>query len=387
MKLAFYLVLISLGINQTLVVAAIPSLSGWLEASDINASMGGLVLAVNMNLASYWLGASRWGAVVSKLGFTKSFQLAAFGYAFSCLTFVALILGDVPNLLLLGGSRFLIGAFSCAFLPLSQTLLATRNDATPAALSRLSSALTLGRLVGPSLVFLPMEFGYLLLLPIVMVLPLFFTRCDAGQWKKNVNSTSKKYSIKPMHYFAFTAALLTTALVAVFQFFVLQFLSLHGYQGEKGTDIYASLMLATSILLVVYQLRFIPSLSQRQSNHFMGILLSSLIIGSATLVMFGMNWWGLGGSLVWLLLAVAGLPAWYTARLLQSENDTLMQSKLSGYLTRAYTSGHILGTGFAALFLNQQWLLSILIGLISVSLIYCVLRLNSSSELEQAHTY
>lgn len=387
MKSAFYLVLISLGINQTLVVAAIPSLLGWLEASDINASMGWLVLAVNMNLVSYWLGASRWGAVVNKLGFTKSFQLAAFGYAFSCLTFVALILGDVPNLLLLAASRFLIGSFSCAFLPLSQTLLATHNDATPAALSRLSSALTLGRLIGPSLVFLPMEFGYLLLFPIVMVLPLFFTRCDAGKNETNVNSSSNTYAIKPMHYFAFTAALLTTALVAVFQFFVLQFLSLHGYQGEKGTDIYASLMLATSVLLVVYQLRLIPSLSQRQSNHFMGILLSSLIIGSAILVMFGMRWWGLGSSLVSLLLVIAGLPAWYTSRLLQSENSTLMQSKFSGYLTQAHTSGHLIGTGLAALFLNQQWLLSILIALISVSLFYCVLRLNSSSEFEQTHAH
>ncbi|WP_394393220.1 MFS transporter [Shewanella woodyi] len=388
MKYALFLALISLGINQTLVVAAIPTLMAWSEQTPNSPSLGVLVLAVNLNLVSYWFGASRWGYVAKKLGVSRTLHIAALGFISANLLFFATFYSESPHVWQIGICRILVGAFSCAFLPMAQMLLAAKNDATSAALSRLSSALTLGRLIGPSLLFLPVSFEYLLLIPVVMILPVLCSRFDIEFVQTPLGTEQELVTIRDRQYFIYASAIMTTAIVAVFQFYALEFLNLKGYRAEQGSDMYASLMLATSVLLIFYQVRVIPLLSQRRPELFLPILLFALMCGSTTLLAFGEFWWGLGLSLLGLIFAISGLPAWYTARLLASEENTVKQAKLSGYLTRAHTTGHIIGTGGASLFLHQQWTLTFLIAAFSIALLFCASRLHLlTNDPEQIKTY
>ncbi|NRD75338.1 hypothetical protein HQQ94_19335 [Shewanella sp. VB17] len=380
MKSVLSVALVSLGINQTLVIAAIPTLMTWVGQTDPNYSLGWLVFTVNLNLVSYWLGATYWGGVAAKLGFTRAIHLAALGYIGANVLFIATLLGESTHLWLIGLCRLLVGGFSSAFLPLTQTRLAAQADATPAALSSLSSSLTLGRLLGPGLLFLPLSLPYLMLVPVLLVIPVLFGRYHVSPKVIFPPQPKAIKLVTTWQRFAYISAMFTTAIVAVFQFNVLQFLTIQGYQGEQGSDVYAALMLATSILLVVYQIGVIPSLNRRRAHLFLPILLTALVSGGVILVLFGDMWWGLGSSLVGLLLAIAGLPAWYTSGLLTSVTGPIEQAKYSGYLTRAHTTGHIIGTGAAALFLHQQWMLSLLIAFISACLFYSALKLKSSTD-------
>lgn len=424
------LVLISLGINQTVLLSAIPTLVEWVGQSDSAASVGLLVAMVNMNLVSYWLGAGWWGGVASKLGFGRAIRLAACGYIIANLSFICLLLLAPGNVWLLGLSRFAIGGFSSAFLPLSQAQLAAQGKATPGALSALSGGLTIGRLAGPALVLLPVSIPMILLVPIALVVPVLLLALP-GEWdaphpsvkpqsddikpdegqviasktlEANAFETNtfaaKTFAVKTAQAKAaetkaqeigglaqsnysrvvYSAALLTTGFVAVFQLYVLQFLTAHGYEGEEGSKVYALMMLATSVLLVVYQLRVIPKISRSYSSALLPVLLISLVIGWIVLVTGGVNWWGLFFAVVGLLLAIAGLPAWYTSRLLERESDPARQAKSSGYLTRSHTTGHMVGTGLASLFLHQQWSLSLLISALVLLLLFTVLKLRKNTE-------
>lgn len=409
------LVLISLGINQTVLLSAIPTLVEWVGQSDSAASVGLLVAMVNMNLVSYWLGAGWWGGVASKLGFGRAIRLAACGYIIANLSFICLLLLAPGNVWLLGLSRFAIGGFSSAFLPLSQAQLAARGKATPGALSALSGGLTIGRLAGPALVLLPVSIPVILLVPIALVVPVLVLALP-GEWDASHPSVkhrsddikpdegqviaSKTFAAKTAQAKAaetkaqeigglaqsnysrvvYSAALLTTGFVAVFQLYVLQFITAHGYEGEEGSKVYALMMLATSVLLVVYQLRVIPKISRSYSSALLPVLLISLVIGWIVLVTGGVNWWGLFFAVVGLLLAIAGLPAWYTSRLLERESDPARQAKSSGYLTRSHTTGHMVGTGLASLFLHQQWSLSLLISALVLLLLFTVLKLRKNTE-------
>ncbi|XAW90352.1 hypothetical protein ABDK09_13100 [Vibrio sp. CDRSL-10 TSBA] len=317
------------------------------------------------------------------------------------LSFICLLLLAPGNVWLLGLSRFAIGGFSSAFLPLSQAQLAARGKATPGALSALSGGLTIGRLAGPALVLLPVSIPVILLVPIALVVPvLVLALPDKGQvmasktvaanplatntfeTKAAETKVQEIGSLAQSNYsrVVYSAALLTTGFVAVFQLYVLQFLTAHGYEGEEGSKVYALMMLATSVLLVVYQLRVIPKISRSYSSALLPVLLISLVIGWIVLVTGGVNWWGLFFAVVGLLLAIAGLPAWYTSRLLERESDPARQAKSSGYLTRSHTTGHMVGTGLASLFLHQQWSLSLLISALVLLLLFTVLKLRKNTE-------
>ncbi|WGY46628.1 MFS transporter [Vibrio sp. ABG19] len=381
------LALISLGINQTVLLSAIPTLVEWVGQSDSAASVGLLVAMVNMNLVSYWLGAGWWGGVAEKLGFGRAIRLASCGYIVANLSFICLLLLAPGNIWLIGVCRFAIGGFSSAFLPLSQAQLAAQGKATPGALSALSGGLTIGRLAGPALVLLPVSIPVILLVPIALVVPVLFMalpgQCHASGQSAQLARPSEERKARGQSGYArvvYSAALLTTGFVAAFQLYVLQFITSHGYEGEEGSKVYALMMLATSVLLVVYQLRVIPKISRSYSSALLPVLLLSLVIGWIILVTGGANWWGLFFAVVGLLLAVAGLPAWYTSRLLERESEPARQAKSSGYLTRSHTTGHMVGTGLASLFLHQQWSLSVLISALVLLLLFTVLKLRKNTE-------
>lgn len=375
------LALISLGINQTVLLSALPTLMQWVDQANPAFSMGLVVAMVNMNLVSYWLGAGWWGSVASRLGFGRAIRLASCGYIAANLSFIGLLVLSPGNVWLLGLCRFAIGGFSSAFLPLSQAQLAARGKATPGALSALSGGLTIGRLAGPALVLLPVSIPLILLVPVALVVPVLFLALpvsfDAPRPAKTATEGVRQSGYQRVVY---CAALLTTGFVAAFQLYVLQFLTSQGYEGEQGSKVYALMMLATSVLLVVYQMRVIPKISRSYSSALLPVLLISLSIGWIVLVTAGVNWWGLFFAVVGLLLAIAGLPAWYTSRLLERESDPTRQAKSSGYLTRSHTTGHMVGTGLASLFLHQHWSLSLLISALVLLLLFTVLKLRKNTE-------
>lgn len=375
------LALISLGINQTVLLSALPTLLEWVDHSNSAYSMGLLVAMVNMNLVSYWLGAGWWGSVASKLGFARAVKLASCGYIAANLSFISLLLLAPGNVWLLGVCRFAIGGFSSAFLPLSQAQLAVQGKATPGALSALSGGLTIGRLAGPALVLLPVSIPWLLLVPVVLVVPVLISSLPVSAATTRLAEKPGDIARQPgFQRVVYCAALLTTGFVAVFQLYVLQFITSHGYEGEQGSKVYALMMLATSVLLVVYQLRVIPKISRRYASALLPVLLISLMLGWIVLLTAGVDWWGLFFAVVGLLLAIAGLPAWYTSRLLERESDPVRQAKSSGYLTRSHTTGHMVGTGLASLFLHQHWSLSLLISALVLLLLFTVLKLRKNTE-------
>ncbi|TKB58393.1 MFS transporter [Ferrimonas aestuarii] len=383
MRFSLSLPLLALGLNQTLLVAALPLLAELTRHPATATDMGLLVLCMNLNLVSYWLGAASWGKLLNRFGISTTTRIAAMGYLASNIGFIAALILMPTNLWILGLCRLATGGFGSAFLPLAHTQLAGVGKASTADLGRLSSALTLGRLLGPALMLLPLPLPLLLAAPLLLITPLllstpprkekrseqtaFTSRLD----KHKIGKSRSKAQVRP----AFLAAIFTTALVAAFQLFALEFVTHQGFVGDRASQIYAGLMLGIGVMTLINQRILVPKLSQQPQTTLLATLLLALLSGCALLLINHHQWWSLALSVCGLCLAISGLPAWYTATLLRHQSQPSMKARTSGLLTRAHTTGHLIGTLSAALFLKWQWTLVVLTALFGIGLCMSVITL------------
>nr|BBJ32545.1 MFS transporter [Alteromonas sp. K] len=405
----FYAIhLFVLGANQTLLLALLPQLAGLLGfGSDAN-EWGMLILIMNLNLLSYWFGSGWWGKTISRIGLKDATRIASIGLIISTLVFVCLIFFTPAWLFVIAVARLATGCFTSAFLPIAQTNLAlahqhantaatsTNKESAEnagnaenkrvAALSKLSSHITIGRLIGPIIVLLPIPLYVLLIAPAVITLLTLFMKVpvtdEIEQRQANLKpAKSQLIAFKKMNKFGISAALLTTALVAIVQLILLPFITQLGYSEVQASQYYAKLLLFISCLVIVFQRWLLPKLAKRDSQQtwYANVLLIAVLSGSACLLLLPNAWLFLLMGLSLLALGIAGLPSWYTHKLMQQHEQRLPHSQISGVTAQSHTVGHLLGTGVAAVILSSSFSIHYLLLPTALLLAICIVQLKRVS--------
>ena len=384
--MSFAIHLFVLGINQTLLLALLPQLASLLGfGSDAN-NWGLLILVMNLNLITYWFGSGWWGKAISHIGLNRSAQIASLGLIVSTIAFVAMIFFIPSWLIFIALARLATGCFTSAFLPIAQAHAIQSQsfgDTGIAKLSKLSSYITIGRFIGPILVMLPVPMSLLLLSPAFIILLAQVRTGFASTPKLKYSSVApslKEPTLKVFKTIApsgLAAALLTTALVAIVQLILLPFITQLGYSEQQASEYYAQLLLFISCLVILFQRWVLPELAKRdtQQNWYHWLLLCVLYAGSSILAFISTGWLSLLLGLSLLAFSIAGLPAWYTHKLMQHHQNVLPHGQISGATAQAHTLGHLLGTALAAAALSTNISINYLLLPTSVLLSLCIVLL------------
>lgn len=382
--------LFAMGVNQTLVIALLPQLGAHLGLTEDTQDWGWLIALLNVNLLAYWLASGWWGNKVCVIGLKKSQRFAAIGVTFS--TFAFAIAFHFPlsiSLIVIGLSRFATGCFTSAFLPISQSNVVQKEGNSIAALSKQSSYITIGRLFSPVLIFLPLPFYVLLLVPCLITFASLFAPSASSSHSqcKEVNeeqTDTSRVSVNPFHGITslsvagLTLAMSTTALVACTQLVILPFIIELGYSPEQSSVVYAQLMLYISVFVIISQRWIIPALSSScwLKHRYPFLLLGILHLGASLLFFTFSQWIFFALALSFIAIGVTGLPSWYTHRMLQMQHQHLSHSQISGGLAQAHSLGHILGTGLSASILFFAAAPQTLLWLIALLVTICTYRLS-----------
>lgn len=348
----FSYLLILLGLNQTLMIALLPELAELFSFANDKSELAILTAAINSNLISYWLGTIVWGKYLHRWGFVACCRLTILGFFLaSSFVWLTLFYTEQPSLYWLSVGRFILGIFSSAFVVLSHTYLAQKNSANISKLSKNSSMITLGRVLGPTLVLLPITLEQLLLLPIIaslfLSLSCAFNPVTANTAKTIPSAVSNSINAQPISLLLCTA-LLTTSLVNCLQYFLLPRLIDLGYQGAQASDIFAAILLYLSFAVFAYQLLVIPYLSRYQL-YLPKFIIITAIAGGSLLTLANDSWVLLILALSLLAFAISALPNWYSQRAYQSHHHIYIQSQRSAAIARSHSSGHLLGVAIASL--------------------------------------
>ncbi|HCH01836.1 MAG TPA: hypothetical protein DEV85_08110 [Vibrio sp.] len=369
--------LFTLGINQTLLIALLPQIAVLFNVDAQSHQLGLIAMAINVNLMSYWIGSGLWGKYLNCMSLTQAYWIAGVGYITCHILFIAALFHlSGPHLWLAALSRFGLGLFSSAFMPIGQTYLTHKRPAELNNISKLSGIATLGRLLGPTLVFLPMGLSNILLLTLLPIgVSLLFIK-----WltKNSLNLAIIPHQTKAIsslklaqrYKLTFLTAGLTTMLVAIYQLMLVPYLSKLGLNSEQISTYLAGIMLAISSLMAINQMWLTPKLLARPTLiwHFIswplafcGYILAAFEHGLITLIIFSTA----------LTIALSNLPAWYSKQLLSVNRDNPHTSQLSGLLAQSHSSGHLIGTALASLAvylsINAEYLLIMLISILFLS--------------------
>ena len=233
--------LFTLGINQTLLIALLPQIAVLFNVDAQSHQLGLIAMAINVNLISYWIGSGVWGKYLNRMSLTQAYWIAGISYITCHILFIASLSHlSGPQLWLAALSRFGLGLFSSAFMPIGQTYLAHKRPAELNNISKLSGVATLGRLLGPTFVFLPIGLSNILLLTLIPIcVSLLLIKWLA---KNSLNltiiphQTNSVSSIKLAQQFklTFLTASLTTMLVAIYQLMLVPYLSKLGLNSESN---------------------------------------------------------------------------------------------------------------------------------------------------------
>ncbi len=383
--------LILLGLNQTLVLAFLPELSNLLGFSQSEKDLGLVTLILNLNLITYWFGVKFWGNRLSQLGLWTSTRIAVGGFlAANVLFWLSLFASEQTSLLVVGASRLLLGVFSSAFVILAHCHLSVVNKTNLGQLAKTSGAITIGRLLGPSLALLPLATNWLMFSPILLVLPaLLYCLSTTPPWSSAKQQQTPNHAItssKSWHFKSILSlAVLTTSLVSIVQYYILPQLFNFGYQGEQASKVYASLLLYLSLALIVYQFFLLPVIS-RYARLIPGMFLLFLGSGAILLSLSVATWWLLLLALALLAFAISGLPSWYSQQAYQANSSLSFRAKRSAYLARAHTAGYLLGTAVASISLLLSIPLLTPIWLFSLAMIGLIVHLNRQDQLQATLT-
>ncbi|MGO2509063.1 MAG: MFS transporter [Vibrio hibernica] len=383
--------LLTLGVNQTLLIALLPQIAMLFDVDAQSNNLGLIAIAINVNLVSYWIGSGLWGKYLHKMSLLQAYFAASLGYILCHILFIsALFHVSEPQLWLAALSRFGLGLFSSAFMPIGQTYLAHKQPPALNKLSQLSGMATLGRLLGPTLVFLPLSLPTMLLLtliPVLMSLLLikWFVKDSLTLTihqkvsHKTIGKTSA-WQLAKHHQLTFITACLTTMLVAVYQLMLIPYLGQLGFNDQKISHYLAMLMLGISLLMIINQLWLIPHVVNF-SNITWHSIFWSLLVTAALLIFTQHHLTALVVLSVTLTIALSTLPAWYSKQLLSIQENKNNTSQLSGLLAQSHSSGHLIGTGFASLFLYLHWNIEYLLLLSIAILLICTIQLRRKHRL------
>ncbi|OEF23397.1 MFS transporter [Vibrio rumoiensis] len=381
--------LLTLGINQTLLIALLPQIATLFGIDPQGNELGILAIALNVNLISYWIGSGLWGKYLQKISLTSAYAIASIGYIACHIAFIsALFHFEQPQLWLASLSRLGLGLFSSAFMPIGQTYMARQEPAALNKLSQLSGIATLGRLLGPTFVFLPLALSHVLLLTIIPIfLSLLFVKwlakgCMKYEEKHQSNlNRNRELTVTPTamwtlakrHYLTFITASLTTLLVAVYQLMLIPYLSKLGLNEQEVSRYLASIMVGISVMMAFNQLWLIP-IMMAYPRLIWGSTVWALFITATLLSLPGYHLVVLLALSMTLTVALSNLPAWYSKQLLSIDTNPSHTGKLSGLLAQSHSTGHLLGTGCASIVLYFQLNIAyLLIAFITTLILFAVL--------------
>ncbi|WP_199611063.1 hypothetical protein [Flocculibacter collagenilyticus] len=374
----YAIALVALGLNQTIMMALLPTIAELMGMPLVSGELGILVAVANLNLVSYWYGSGWWGRTIGRWHRKQVHYVVAAGFIIANLGFLAALFVGSHNeisltiaLALMGCCRLLAGFFSSALLPLSQLAISKNGAPSVASLSKNSSFITIGRIVGPLLVLLPLNLFLLLSIPILFILPLLksisgnsvnaivnITHKATGANSK-FTSFSQQFSQFSVIKLALGIAVITTCLVGVIQLLLLSALTSLGYQGEGASRYFAGLMLLTSVIAWFCQRVIIPKFAN-SSRVVLPTLLVALNTGAVVLIFMPLSWLSLMIAVVAITLGVSGLPSWYTNQGVVSTTNDIEKGVFYGVLAQAHSSGHIVGTVLSAILLYFQLPLALL---------------------------
>ncbi|MDO6761978.1 hypothetical protein [Agarivorans sp. 1_MG-2023] len=382
--------LVLLGLNQTLVLAFLPELSLLLGFSHSEKDLGFVALVLNVNLISYWFGVTFWGSKLSKLGLWRSTVLAISGFLLANLVFcLTLFVSESPSLLLVSASRLLLGLFSSAFIILAHSYLAIINNSNVGQLAKTSGSITIGRLLGPCFALLPLVGLWVLSAPVLFALiALIYCLVAKSGWpaeteqNKPLATPSSLPESLPFKYILLLAVF-TTSLVSTVQYLILPLLIGFGYQGAQATQIYASLLLYLSVIIIVYQFVLLPLFARSQAR-LPAALIGSLLVGALLLSAPLSNWSFVLLALAVMAFAISGLPSWYSQQAYANNPSISFRAKRSAFLARAHTAGYLIGTAVASASLMLGIPLLTPIWVFSLAMVALVLVVNQHARFQPA---
>lgn len=370
--------LILFGLNQTLAIALVPQLVSFLGLSNSSQNLAIVTLIINVNLLTYWLGTAFWGDLVSKISIVKCTRIASIGFLFSnALFWSALFMVETPSLMFIAFSRLALGLFTSAFIILAHSHLAQITNTSFGQLAKISGAITLGRLIGPSLVLLPFSMEWLLLFPTIatgLFIPFIFFMTNTEPHKPAFEAPSKPIN-SPNFALILITALLTTILVSTVQYFILPLLFEMGYEGVLGSKVYAALLLYLTLTVIIYQFFVLPRLTPYLSI-IPGLIIAALLISCTLFVVSLHNELLLIIALTMLTFAISALPSWYSQKAYEHNQTLAIRAYRSSRIARAHTTGHLLGTAISSLTLYLNLPLIIPIWIFSLSLIGLIITLH-----------
>ncbi|MCY7295177.1 MFS transporter [Alteromonas sp. a30] len=380
--------LIVMGVNQTLVIALLPQLGSHFSLSQDVQDWGWLIGLLNVNLVAYWIASGWWGNKINEIGVSRAKFIATFGLTLSTLCFaLAFYLPTLASIIVIGLSRLVTGCFTAAFIPIAQSEIASKGEYRIGLLSRQSSYITLGRFASPLLIFLPIPFHFILLIPsaISLVSLLFLVRetqpfSFLPPLAAKVNLFHGLSNLPPC---GLLLALSTTALVTCTQLIILPFIIKMGYSPEHSSQIYAQLMLFISVIIIISQRWILPYASSVAAlrKAYLYILLLLLHLGAGLLSLHFNHWVAFAPALACIAIGITGIPAWYTHQLFDKRSPKLSQSQVSGGVAQAHSLGHILGTMLSAGILLVTIEPQLLLWPITVLITFCAYLLSQLPDL------
>ncbi|GAL35752.1 possible H+-antiporter [Vibrio maritimus] len=376
----------------------LPVLVAVLSIEDSGNSWSLIIVFLNLNMLSFFIGSAFWPGKIIRLGYFSSAKITILGYFLSNALFVVLLLGatksvqfNIEFLVLIGVSRLFMGFFSSAFMPIAQGSIYAQTSCEQRQykkLSKISGTLTLGRLAGPGLVLLPVDWLWVLAIPFVPMFWSFFKRPSisfSGQEAElstapNIKALSLFLLSPPSLIAPLLIALSTTALVASFQLALApEMTSLIG-DVEQASEMLAFLMLGLSMLLFILQVWVMPRLAKWLKTRLFIIAFGLVGFGLLALIPDpNLTNFILAGLA--LALSIAGLPPWYSQVAFRRGEPKRKVSETSGLLAQSHSLGHLVGTTSAALCLSvgiNALYASSLFALVILSLMWVVVSTSRS---------
>lgn len=384
--------LLAVGLNQTLLFSLLPVLVTVFSIEGSGDSWSLIIFFLNLNLLSFFFGSAVWPRKIILYGYLSSARITLAGYFLSNALFVVLLAVATNRthlnnelLVLIGLSRLFMGFFSSAFLSIAQGSVYAQTSCEQQQyqwLSKISGALTLGRLAGPGLVLLPVDWLWVLAVPFLPVLWSYFQRpiVPYSALKAEPSTLPKKLTPSSSLLWPLVIALSTTALVASFQLALAPGMTSLIGDAEHASEMLALLVLGLSILLFILQVWVMPRLAKWLKVRLFIIVFGLVSFGFLTLIPTpNLTNFILAG--VTLAIAVSGLPPWYSQVAFHRGAPQRKVSETSGLLAQSHSLGHLAGTVLAALCLSlgiNALYASSLFALVILSLMWVVVSTSRS---------
>ena len=375
--------LLATSVGQSVMLTTLPSLGREASLSEFH-----IATIMSSSALIFALGTSVWSKVAKRAGFKRILMVGLAGYSLGTFAFASAWMAGFSGII--GGTNLFLA------LLFSRSMQSTIMSATPpsavgyavaisspkarvSAISKVTSASSVGQIIGPAYAGLLVGFGLLaplysiVLLTLLALVLVYFklpVLTPSSAQHSNANETVNEAPSSKIPYVFVVACVCVFCAMAMMQqsigFFFIDFYSLSPVEGARLVG-FAMMVSAVTSLSVQF---FVVQKARVSTEAMIQVSLPLLVI--AYILLFLQQ----SISMMYVAMAVMGLGMGMAYPSLAASATTYctpaQQAKITGLITATTAMGYVVGPPVAALLYQYSIALPFLASAITIALITCI---------------